>query len=432
VERRVDVYLGKRQISFAKSLLKRHNLFIVHEASNANDQRKTSDSFPTAVSGQLVPNAFFYLPLPRSSSSTNLSGRSPPSFLSDCLQLAKRCPHSTLRHPSIGFVYRCDVASPSAESKAQHYIPKFYLKGFTDEQKRLWVCEKFKPIRASKPKDEAHRPDYYTHAEQGERDETAEDILKQAESRAAPIICKLANPQYRLTPENAGRVLIFIAFMFARVPSWREHLDNVAAQIARDGIVKTANDKEKFYRIWAELEKKNGKPLGMEPEKLRQYILKGEYDLTQGSTGFNLGAMFTSAFSAAKELAKMGYQSLYAPEGSFFLTSDSPVFTLQPDGMGQATIGMGFGLENVEVYFPLNKRTCFRMKKGIQPKGTIIEAGKVDLINNVTMATAAQYLYSSQGFRKIARLFDEHGCKIRAGKNAFMTNPPSPGDVRLL
>jgi Protein of unknown function (DUF4238) len=58
------------------------------------------------------------------------------------------------------------------KAKAQHYIPKFYLKGFTDKQGKLWVCEKFKPVRDSKPKLEAHRPDYYTHADWGERDET--------------------------------------------------------------------------------------------------------------------------------------------------------------------------------------------------------------------------------------------------------------------
>jgi hypothetical protein len=324
------------------------------------------------------------------------------------------------------------VASPSSEAKAQHYIPESYLKGFTDKQGSLWVCERFKPIRESKPKLEANLPDYYTHADNGERDETAENVLMQAESRAAQIVRKLANPQCKLTPEDAGRVVIFIAFMFARVPSWRENLDNVAAQVAPERIVKTASEKKEFYRIWADLEKKNGKPLGMEPEKLRQYILKGEYDLKQGSKGFNLGAMFTSAFSAVKQLATMGYQALYAPEGSFFLTSDSPVFTLQPDGTGQATIGVGFGWENVEVYFPFNKRACFMMKKGIQPKGKIIEAGRVDLINKVTMATAARCLYSSRGFNRIARLFDEHGCKIRPGKNAFMNRPPSPEEVELL
>ena len=74
------------------------------------------------------------------------------------------------------------------DAKAQHYIPKFYLKGFTNKQGCLWVCEKFTPIRESTPTCEAHRPDYYTHDENGERDETAENILQEIESRAAPVI----------------------------------------------------------------------------------------------------------------------------------------------------------------------------------------------------------------------------------------------------
>jgi Protein of unknown function (DUF4238) len=144
---------------------------------------------------------------------------------------------------------------PLSESKAQHYIPKFYLKGFTDPKGKLWVCEKFKPIRESRPKDEAHRPDYYTHADQGRRDETAENVLEGAESRAAPIVLKLANQQYALTPERAGHLIIFVAFMFARVPSWREHLDNIAAQVARQNVLKTAGDKTKFNRTCDALER---------------------------------------------------------------------------------------------------------------------------------------------------------------------------------
>ena len=156
-------------------------------------------------------------------------------------------------------------------------------------------------------------------------------------------------------------------------------------------------------------------------------------DLKQGSKAFNLGSMCMSAVDLAKVLAMMGYQAFYAPEGKFFLTLDSPVYTIQPDGMGQATIGMGFGWENVEVYCPLNKKTCFRLKKGIEPMGRIVEARRVDQINRVVMATATQYIYSSEGHRRVARLFDEHGCKVRAGKNAFMTSPiPPAGPVTRL
>ena len=46
------------------------------------------------------------------------------------------------------------------------------------------------------PKKEARRQDHYTHTEDERRDETAYDLLKNIEPRAAPILCKLANPQY--------------------------------------------------------------------------------------------------------------------------------------------------------------------------------------------------------------------------------------------
>ncbi len=46
--------------------------------------------------------------------------------------------------------------------RAQHYVPKFYLKGFTDKAGALWVYERHKSLRESKPKHEANRPDYYT------------------------------------------------------------------------------------------------------------------------------------------------------------------------------------------------------------------------------------------------------------------------------
>ncbi len=309
------------------------------------------------------------------------------------------------------------------EAKDQHYIPKFYLKGFTDKDGVLWVCERFKPIRSSKPKLEAHRPDYYSHTEKGERDETAENALEEIESRAAPIIRKLANPQYVPTPENANHLIVFVGFMFARVPSWRENLDRVAAQVARQTQVELAQDNQKFRQLYANVERSTGRSVTIEAEELRQFILKGDYELVQKSMTFNLAAMFITAVSLIRELEGYGMQIFHAPEGMFYLTSDSPVYTIQPDGSGQATVGMGFGWPDVEVYFPLNKRACLRMRRGIQAGARVAEEGRVKEINNLVMATAARYLYSSEGHRRIARLFNERGCKVQPGKNAFMSKP---------
>jgi hypothetical protein len=318
------------------------------------------------------------------------------------------------------------ATNPLPEPKAQHYIPKFYLKGFTDKQGRLWVCEKFKPVRTSKPKHEAHRPDYYTHAEQGERDETAEDTLEEIESRAAPVVCKLANPNFKPTPEQMGHVYLFIAFTFARVPSWRENLDRLFSRVAKERQLSLAKDKEQFQRLCADMERDTGKPLDIDAEELRQYILKGKYEIVQASRAYNLGSMFQSALSIARTLQEFGYEVLYAPKGRFFLTSDSPVFTLQPETNRQATIGMGFGWPRVLVHFPLNKRACLRLKRGAEPAAIEISEYDLGQINRVTMANASQFLYSSEGYRRISRLFDQWGCKIEPGKNAFMPTPEPP------
>ena len=189
-----------------------------------------------------------------------------------------------------------------AEMKAQHYVPRFYQRGFTDKQGRLWVCEKFKPIRDSKPEDEAHLPDYYTHAEQGERDESAEHTLEEIESRAAPVIRKLANFEFDPSPGQMGHLYLFVAFMFARVPSWREHLDRLFGKVAREQELARARDKQRFHKQCADMERDTGKPLGMDYEELRQYILRGRYEIIQTSTAFNIGSTFEGALNIAGQL----------------------------------------------------------------------------------------------------------------------------------
>jgi hypothetical protein len=79
--------------------------------------------------------------------------------------------------------------------------------------------------------------------------------------------------------------------------------------------------------------------------------------------------MVDSGLGIAKQLREFGYQALYTPAGHFFLTSDSPVFTIRPDASGEATVGMGFGWPGVEAFFPVNKRTVLRMRREIKPMG---------------------------------------------------------------
>lgn len=287
------------------------------------------------------------------------------------------------------------------------------------------MYEKHKPLRQSKPKNEAHRPDYYTLNESDENKDMVERELSRIESLAAPIVRKLTTPQYVLTPENAGDLLLFVAFMFARVPAWRENLDKIAAQTTKRLHVSFARNKEAFHRICAKVASEKGVEFS-DFEGLRELVLSDNYELIQMSSSFNLGAMITSATDVAKIIAQFGYRALYAPAGKSFFTSDAPVFTIGPDSSGIEHLGMGFDWPQVSVIFPLNKRACLYLRRGIEPHAELADARQVDEINRLTMMTATNYLYSSERSRRTSRLFDERGCVVRAGKNSFMTNGPPP------
>jgi hypothetical protein len=228
-----------------------------------------------------------------------------------------------------------------------------------------------------------------------------------------------------MTRERAAYLYVFVAFMFVRVPSWREYLDRTFVETVRQNQLARARDKERFHQSCKDMERDTGKSLGMDTEELRQFSLSGEYEIEQTSHAYSLGTMFTSGLAVMDELQKFGFEVLYAPKGQFFVTSDSPVFTIKPEGNGQATVGMGFGWPGVEVFFPLNKRACLRMRKGLQPKKIFISEEKLEMVNNLIMATATQFLYSNENYKRLARLFDERGCKVRAGRDAFMIEPPN-------
>ena len=321
--------------------------------------------------------------------------------------------------------------NPSPDAKAQHYIPKFYLKGFMDEKKQLWVLEKRKAPRASRPKEEAHRPDFYTFTDRGSRDESAEQALCLAENTVAPIIRKLANRNTDLTQEEISALYVFVAFMFARVPCWRTMLDEKVAELMRKKTIERAKDKERFHADFATFVKPHSDSESVEAEKLRQFILSDKWIVEQKSVGYNLRMMFDSAFAIMEMLAPRGLEILVipanqkaaAPEEAVFLTSDSPVFTLAQDNPKVATIGVGFGWSNAQVFMPLNKRVCLKISESrIQQKRGFASPKLVKQINRVLMGTATQYVYSSRGERRLARLFDEFGCKVILGKNAFITS----------
>jgi hypothetical protein len=312
----------------------------------------------------------------------------------------------------------------AVESANHHYVPKFYLKGFTDKKGYLWAYEFGKNApRQSDPKHEGHREDYYTFADRGYPDDSAEKMLSRAESLVAPTIRKLANPQFKMNEQQISELYTFVALMYVRVPAYREFVNVVSAKMIKEFAQNQALDNDKFYEILKDYETKTGRSVG-DHKKLREFLLSNDYTVTQDSVAFNLLHTFQSCLDISETLEKQyGYDLYYAPVDSFFMTCDNPIATIEPDFMGSANIGSGVGRPRTEVVFPLNKRACLILRR--YGKGRHISASQVfiDQINNLIMKTAQRYAYAPVGFRRLARIFNERGCTTRYGVNALIPDP---------
>lgn len=323
------------------------------------------------------------------------------------------------------------MASPSEiVTEAHHYIPRFYLKGFT-QNKQLWVYEKGKVPRASKPKDEAQRNNYYmVHDAVGHAPDSVERMLSKIESIVAPTFRRLANPQFEMGQREIEELYSFVALTFVRVPSFRDYMNRAFEKWLKHRMQRKAADAAAFVAQCKEMEAKTGKTLG-DHEKLRLAILKGNYELEQKSAGFNLAQVFTSGMGISDMLLNEYKHDLwYAPAGLYYMTCDNPVVTIHPDSDGTAFVGMGFGWRKVEVIFPLNKRVCLRLRRGAREQKLEVSERKVDQINQLMMHVADQFLYASTGYRRTARLFDQWGSKVKYGENAFVPSLAPAGNKR--
>jgi hypothetical protein len=313
-----------------------------------------------------------------------------------------------------------------AEVAEHHYVPKFYLKGFTDKNKRLWVYEKgANAPRESTPKSEGNIENYYTFTDRGYPNDQAERMLARAESAMAPVIRKLANPLFVMNETQRSELYTFVALTYVRVPAYREFIDRQAGEFMKRFTQETARDADKFCALLKKYESTTGKSLP-DYEKFRNFLLSDDYTVSQKSAGFNLLQIFRSSLTISEVLeTEYRHDVHYAPPGMYFMTGDNPIITIEPEIDGSAFIGTGFGRPRTKVVFPLNKRACLILsRRGTEQR---IEASPAHTrqVNEMIMGVSQRFVYGPEGTRRVARIYNEQGCKIRYGENAFMAQPPA-------
>jgi hypothetical protein len=313
------------------------------------------------------------------------------------------------------------------EARAHHFLPVFYLKGFTDRRDDkapgegvLWVYSKDKPTRKSKPSEEAHQRDLYSFKDSEGKRQSIEEGLSKIESDMAPIFRKVTDDSNEITLQEAAEIAGFATVMWARGPAAKDYLDQVATSAIKASLLKRAADEPTFMARYEELRQRDN--LELSAEEARNMILSGDWEITQNSPGYNLKMMFNAVENLTPVLTAKAWDVLTISGNGFFCAGDNPVVTLVPKD-GEATLGVGFGTPGVEVYFPLDSRNCFvASDRGLRERLEVTPE-EVRQINEILMLHATRFAYAKENNTAIEKFFKESGCKIVKGQNAFL--PPT-------
>lgn len=242
------------------------------------------------------------------------------------------------------------MADPVA--KRHHTVPKFYLRGFADENERIATVplsgQKTFTRSITKTATENH---FYSLPGHPDGDDAFEKALSELEGATARIIEEIKRGIWPLSPADRCTLGEFIAIQVARSPVQRRNSEQLAADIARmeiglggkENVKGWAKRKwgrdltdEEVEQVWEQATQPDGPPITLARPDLIEHMVKVAGDLTK----YIVGRPWL--------LLRFDRRSL--------ITSDDPVGLVRhPEDEDAAWMGTGF-MTAWGITFPLTRK----------------------------------------------------------------------------
>jgi len=186
-----------------------------------------------------------------------------------------------------------------------------------------------------------------------------------------------------------------------------EMADEMTIAFASARAKQFAKDPERLKQYWEKITRDREPPAGMTFEEFLEILLdlEGRFEIhLNPQASMALGLM--QAQRMLPELLNMRWCLCRAPQGVFFITSDSPVNVFVLRGH-MALFGAGYKLEAVEIAFPISPEVCLYLRrKGGQLRRSVSQAF-VREVNRRTAAMAERFVFSHVRSRVVQALVAE-------------------------
>jgi hypothetical protein len=243
--------------------------------------------------------------------------------------------------------------SASNKPKRHHFLPEFYLNGFTGGNV-VWVYDREKnEYRPQGPHNTAVIGHYNTVlGTDGKAYLGFEKLLSQAESDAKPVIDKLGIGEM-ITPEERHNLALFVVLLLTRTPKFEREMEQVADCTAKLLMKRMFPTVE---AVVAGLRRYGKKGEDLTPESMFEFIHKEQFQM-KGNRNVTVHAMLDLTEKFTLEFACMDWSIVHVYERSAFITTDSPLGFIVPDELqGRPDLDLSLLSQNTTKVVPLTKR----------------------------------------------------------------------------
>ncbi len=304
--------------------------------------------------------------------------------------------------------------------KKHHYIPQFYIEGFTNNKGEVFVLEhatgkinkqskygtfhkyKFYSVDFTKhPKRDPESAqkikkslgiDHIDISNVKEYPDMIEDLLSDVENISAPIIKKLIKGEQISTREKMN-LSTFIALMYTRTPAFHSFVSELEKQVMEKDIKKIFSQKEKVKDTYNKM-LEEGYEDKIDLKELFKFVEDKKYKIGIPKE-LTIQYMLIGTSVIDRLLYKKTWFIMEAPTSTSFITSDNPVFMNHPIVYEKGAFSVGVETPNVEVFFPLSKELLLVMKDtkdGITIKYKKFDRARVRNLNKLTFFHSGEYV----------------------------------------
>lgn len=219
-----------------------------------------------------------------------------------------------------------------------HYLPQFYLQGFTDpdtpadQDPYVWVHRPGSGWDNRGPRNVAAESGYYMLTDDsGNETDELERMLSQVESVAAGLIRGKISSQTPLTSDERLEMSLFLATMHARLPGQHEHIGGFIAQIVRSTMAVQAQVATQDPSAWEAMKRRYETETGEKlPDDLDPKDLDPAHYRVSANPKVAMALSFSSVDLLARIIADKGWSFLMTQAPRYFITSDYPFGIYNP------------------------------------------------------------------------------------------------------